>query len=84
MLMTEKEAFEKRCPAPMGTMHDERTQYHCIGSQCMAWRFGPDRYIPADVGATKVVQPSPGHFAIAPADGHTLKQGYCGLAGRLS
>lgn len=40
MLMTEKEAFEKRCPAPMGTMHDERVQNHCIGSHCMAWKWG--------------------------------------------
>lgn len=54
----------------------------CVASACMAWRFGPDRYIPAEAGATKVVEPTPGHFQIAPADGHTLKQGYCGLAGQ--
>lgn len=37
--ISEKDAHKKRCPAPMGTMHDERTQNHCIGDECMAWRW---------------------------------------------
>lgn len=37
MIVTEKDAQAKRCPLPMGTMNDSRTQNHCIGSGCMAW-----------------------------------------------
>ena len=40
MLINELEAMEKRCHAPIGTMHDERVQNYCIGSRCMAWRWG--------------------------------------------
>jgi hypothetical protein len=38
-MMTEEEARKKRCPMPMGTMEDRRTQNHCIASDCMAWQF---------------------------------------------
>lgn len=38
-MLTEAEAKKKRCPLPMGAMHDERTQGHCIASDCMLWRW---------------------------------------------
>jgi hypothetical protein len=73
MLMTEKEAFEKRCPAPMGTMHDERTQNHCIGSHCMAWRWKPGGTVGKHV---------PGGYETTVTPAKTF--GYCGLAGQVT
>jgi hypothetical protein len=37
--LTEERARTKRCPMPMGVMHDPDVQYHCIASDCMAWRW---------------------------------------------
>lgn len=43
-LLTEEQAKQKRCPFPMGTMEDIRTQNHCIASDCMAWQFVSREY----------------------------------------
>jgi hypothetical protein len=42
-LLTEEHARSKRCPLPMGVMHDPSVQHHCIASDCMAWRFRQER-----------------------------------------
>ena len=44
MTFTEDEARKKRCPMPMGIMNDQRTQNHCIASDCMAWRWSDGHY----------------------------------------
>lgn len=56
---------------------------NCIASACMSWRFGPSRYIPAPDGAMEVGM-VPGGFKAVRANGTTVKQGYCGLAGKPS
>lgn len=83
--MTEEEARTKRCPAPMGTMHDERVQNHCIGSACMAWRWyfsgGADQQRHAAL--IDVYQKEKNCLWIE-ANDWALSQrvGYCGLAGK--
>lgn len=42
MNLTEKDARGKRCPLPIWALHDQRTQNHCIASDCMAWRWSGD------------------------------------------
>ena len=74
MIATEVEAKTKWCP-----MVRHREDGICIGSGCMAWRWGSKResatFISGD--ARKPMQAIPGKEL--PADQWT---GYCGLAGK--
>ena len=83
--MTEEEARTKWCPfarvaiewqasigsANRGAADDEKPLTRCIGSACMAWRFG--QYFKAEEGhpARTVVQWTT-----------DSTEGYCGLAGK--
>jgi len=43
MLLTEEEAKTKRCQESFGPGAGSQYPYHCIGSGCMAWRWGEPR-----------------------------------------
>ena len=89
MMLTEQEAREKRCPAPIGNAY-------CIASDCMAWRYRPH---PADDQWTEVLLKVA--LEIGDASPHKARaakhlsqnrekyglpviptHGWCGLAGR--
>lgn len=71
MIVTEKEAPEKRCPLPMGTMNDPRVQNHCIGAGCMAWDWedDEDEYRSVDHTAESFTAPAIADFKPPEGDG---------------
>lgn len=61
----ENEAFKKRCPAMMGGPVAQ-PHCHCVGSNCMAWRW---------------VETNINHAPGEPLEPSYDTHGYCGLAG---
>ena len=78
-LLTEKEAAEKWCPMAVNSTQmrgdSGRALPECIGSRCMAWRWGLARNDSIRVSEHGVTMPSP-----FPA---TLTVGYCGAFGKV-
>ena len=80
-MMTEEEAKKKWC---LLSMVDEDSYQKCLGSACMAWRWGPGAPILRHkktgverLGAGQAFNPNDEDCIHPRGD-----QGYCGLAGK--
>ena len=65
MNLTEDEARKKRCcgPSGCGLSHVGETWRRCVASECMAFRWAPDRVISLSNGVTVVVDEEDGDWA---------------------
>ena len=91
--ITEEEAKTKWCPFSRVGVGQEgiginrrnfdkptiTEQYCCIGSQCMAWRWGEPKMIKPEF-PLKVVDGGYGRKTTAVNDPVRVERGYCGLA----
>ena len=75
-MMTEAEAKTKWCPLDRGSYSERHiggTMPHCIGSDCMAWRWDTDGWAWVSPGGGP-------HVFTMPSDG--TARGFCGAFGK--